>query len=107
MSLSAAQLIALAVVCAEALRLRRVASNLTQADIVERCEGTTGLEQFVLIERGKWPLVLKQCTAIAKAMDLTAEGEAQLPAACPHRQGTRAPDAHAAQRQNQSQAACV
>jgi hypothetical protein len=31
-------------VCAEARRLRRVASDLTQADIVERCEGTTGLD---------------------------------------------------------------
>jgi hypothetical protein len=51
---------------------------LTQASIVERCEGTTGVDQFVLIERGKWPLLSKQCTAIAKAMDLTAEGEAQL-----------------------------
>ena len=78
MSLSAAQLIASAEVCAEARRLRRVASDLTQADIVERCEGTTGVDQFVLIERGKWPLLSKPCTAIAKAMDLTAEGEAQL-----------------------------
>lgn len=52
MSLSAAQLMALAEVCAEARRLRRVARDLTQADIVERCEGTTGLDQFVRIERG-------------------------------------------------------
>jgi hypothetical protein len=78
MSLSAAQLMASAEVCAEARRLRRVASDLTQADIVERCEGTTGVDPFVRIERGKWPLLSKRCTAIAKAMDLTAEGEAQL-----------------------------
>jgi hypothetical protein len=78
MSLSAAQLMASAEVCAEARRPRRVASDLTQADLVERGEGTTGVDQFVRIERGKWPLLSKQCTANAKAMDLTAEGEAQL-----------------------------
>jgi hypothetical protein len=78
MSLAAAQLMASAEVCAEALRPRRVASDLTQADIVERCDGTTGVDQLVLIERGKWPLLSKPCTAMAKAMDLTAAGEAQL-----------------------------
>jgi hypothetical protein len=78
MSLSAAQLIASAEVCADARRLRRVASDLTQVDIVERSEGTTGVDQFVRIERGKWPLLSKPCTAIATAMDLTAAGEAQL-----------------------------
>lgn len=78
MSLSAAQRMASAEVCAEARRLRSVASDLTQSDIVERCEGTTGVDPFVRIERGKWPLLSKPCTAIAKAMDLTTEGEAQL-----------------------------
>jgi hypothetical protein len=78
MSLFAAQLIASAEVCADARRRLRVASDLTQVDIVERSEGTTGVDQFVLIERGKWPLLSKQCTAIAKAMDLTAACEAQL-----------------------------
>jgi hypothetical protein len=76
MSLSAAQLIAAAEVCAEALWPRRVASDWTPADSVERGEGTTGVDQFVRIERGKWPLLPKPCTAIAKAMDLPAEGEA-------------------------------
>jgi hypothetical protein len=51
---------------------------LTQADIVERSEGTTGVDQSVLIECGKWPLLSKPCTAMAKAMDLTAAGEAPL-----------------------------
>jgi hypothetical protein len=78
MSLFAAQLMASAEVCAEALRRLKVANDLTQADIVERSEGTTGVDQFVLIERGKWPLLSKPCTAIAKAMDLTAAGQAQL-----------------------------
>ena len=78
MSLSAAQLMASAEVCVEVRRLRSVASDLTQADSVERCEGTTGVEQIVRIERGKWLLLSKRCTAIAKAMDLTAAGEAQL-----------------------------
>ena len=78
MSLSAAQLMASAEVCAEARRLRSVASDLTQADSVERGEGTTGVDQFVRIERGKWPLLSKPSTAIAKAMGLTAEGNAQL-----------------------------
>jgi hypothetical protein len=44
MSLSAAQLMASAEVCAEARRLRSVASDLTQADIMERGEGTTGVD---------------------------------------------------------------
>ena len=65
-------------VCAEARRPRKVASDVTQADIVERCEGTTGVDSFARIERRKWPLLSKPCTAIAKAMDLTAAGEAQL-----------------------------
>ena len=30
------------------------------------------------IEHGKWSLLSKPCTAIAKAMDLPAEGEVQL-----------------------------
>jgi hypothetical protein len=78
MSLSAGPLIASAEVCAEARRPRSVASDVMQADIVERGEGTTGVDPFVRIECGKWPLLSKECTAIAKAMDLTAEGEAQL-----------------------------
>jgi hypothetical protein len=78
MSLFAAQLMASAEVCAEARRRLRVARDLTQADIVERSEGTTGVDQFVRIERGKWPLLSKPCTAMAKAMDLTAAGEAPL-----------------------------
>jgi hypothetical protein len=78
MSLAAAPLLASAEVCAEARQLRRIASDLTPADRVERCAGTTGVDQFVLIERGKWPLLSKPCTAIAKAMDLTAACDAQL-----------------------------
>ena len=76
MSLAAAPLMVLAEVCAEARRLRRIANDLTQADSVERCAGTTGVDQFVLIERGTWPLRSKPRTAIPKAMDPTAEGEA-------------------------------
>ena len=45
---------------------------------MERGEGTTGVDQFVRIERGKLPLLSKRCTAIAKAMDLCAEGEERL-----------------------------
>jgi hypothetical protein len=51
---------------------------LAQGDIVDRCEGATGVDQFVCIERGKWLLLSKLCTAIAKAMDLLVESEAQL-----------------------------
>ena len=53
MSLAAAPLLASSEVCAEARRLRRVASDLTQANLVARCEGTTGVDQFVRMERGK------------------------------------------------------
>ena len=77
MSLAAAPLMASAEVGAEARWLRRIASDLMQADSVERCAGTTGVDQFVLIEHGTWPLRSKPCTTIPKAMDLTAEGEAQ------------------------------
>ena len=44
MSLSAVQLMASAEVCAEARQLPRIASDLTPADIVERCEGNTGVD---------------------------------------------------------------
>jgi hypothetical protein len=64
-------------VCAEALQRLSLASDLTQADIMEHVKGPTGVEQFVRIERGTWPLLSQPCTAIAKAMDLTAAGEAQ------------------------------
>jgi hypothetical protein len=63
---------------AETLRRLRVVRDLTQAEIVERSEGTTGVDQFVRIERGKWPLRLKPCTAMAKAMDRVAAGQAPL-----------------------------
>ncbi len=69
MSLFAAQLVTSAEVRAEARRRLRVARDVTQADIVERPEGTTGVDQSVLIERGKWPLLSEPCTAMAKAMD--------------------------------------
>jgi len=74
MSLSAVQLITSAEVCAKARRLLRLASDLTQAGIVERSAGTAGVDQISLIERGKWPMLSKQCTTIAKALDLTDEG---------------------------------
>ena len=51
---------------------------MAQANIVEWCEGTTSLDPFVRIERGKWPLLSKHCPDIAKAMDLTAACETQL-----------------------------
>jgi hypothetical protein len=76
-SLSAAQLMASAEVCAETRRRLRVASDLTQADIVDHSNGPTGVDPCVLIERGRWPLLSKQSTGIATAMDLTAAGEAQ------------------------------
>jgi hypothetical protein len=80
---------------------------LTQADSVERCEGTTGVVKFVLIERGTWPLLSKPCTAIATAMDLIAEGEAQLllGALVDRAPERRKPMPHSAR--NQAQAACV
>lgn len=78
MSLSAAPLIASAEGCGEALRLLRVAGDLTQAGIVERSEGTIGVDQISLIERGKRPMLSKQCAAIAKALGRTDKDEAQL-----------------------------
>ena len=78
MSLSNAQPIASAEVCGEAPLRLRVASDLTQADTVERSEDATGMDQFVRIERVTWPLLSKQCTAVAKAIDLIAESETQF-----------------------------
>jgi hypothetical protein len=45
---------------------------------MEHSKGPTGVEQFGLIAREEWPLLSKPCTAIAKAMDLTAADEAEL-----------------------------
>jgi hypothetical protein len=52
--------------------------NLTQADLVTRSDGTIGADQISLIERGKRPMTSKQCTAIARALHLTDDDEAQL-----------------------------
>ena len=76
--LSVSQLMESADTSGDALRLIRAAKNLTQADIVARSEGTIGADQISLIERGKRPMTSKQCTAIARALNLTDAQEAQL-----------------------------
>ena len=78
MSLSVSQLIASADTSGEALRLLRAALNLTQAELVARADGAIGTDQISLIERGKRPMTSKQCTVIARALDLTDADEAQL-----------------------------
>jgi transcriptional regulator with XRE-family HTH domain len=78
MPISVSQLIASADTGGDALRLIRAAMNLTQADIVTRADGTIGADQISLIERGKRPMTSKQCTAIARALDLNDTDEAQL-----------------------------
>jgi transcriptional regulator with XRE-family HTH domain len=78
MPVSVSQLIASADTGSDALRLIRVAMNLTQADLVTRADGTIGADQISLIERGKRPMTSKQCTAIARALHLTDDDEAQL-----------------------------
>jgi transcriptional regulator with XRE-family HTH domain len=78
MPLSVSQLIESADTSGDALRLIRAAKDLTQADIVARSEGTIGADQISLIERGKRPMTSKQCTAIARALNLTDAQEAQL-----------------------------
>src|SRR5215831_13890750 len=78
MSLSVAHLIASADTSGEALRLLRAALNLTQADLVARADGAIGTDQVSLMERGKRPMTSKQCTVIARALDLTDADEAQL-----------------------------
>ena len=78
MPISVSQLIASADTGGDALRLIRAAMNLTQADIVTRSDGTIGADQISLIERGKRPMTSKQCTAIARALDLSDTDEAQL-----------------------------
>jgi transcriptional regulator with XRE-family HTH domain len=78
MPVSVSQLIASADTGGDALRLIRTAMNLTQADIVTRADGAIGADQISLIERGKRPMTSKQCTAIARALTLTDDDEAQL-----------------------------
>ena len=78
MPVCVSQLITSADTGGEALRLIRAAMNVTQADIVARSDGTIGADQISLIERGKRPMTSKQCTAIARALTLTDDDEAQL-----------------------------
>jgi transcriptional regulator with XRE-family HTH domain len=78
MPLSVSQLIASADTAGDALRLIRAAKDLTQADIAACAEGTIGVDQISLIERGKRPMTSKQCSAIARALCLTDAQEAQL-----------------------------
>lgn len=78
MPLSISQLIASADTAGDALRLIRAAQDLTQAEVVARAEGTIGVDQISLIERGKRPMTSKQCTAIARALNLTDAQEAEL-----------------------------
>ena len=78
MPVSVSQLMASADTGGDALRLIRAAMNLTQADLVARADGAIGADQISLIERGKRPMTSKQCTAIARALTLTDDDEAQL-----------------------------
>ena len=78
MPLSVSQLITSADTAGDALRLIRAAKDLTQADLVARAEGTIGVDQISLIERGKRPMTSKLCTAIARTLHLTDAQEAQL-----------------------------
>jgi transcriptional regulator with XRE-family HTH domain len=78
MPFSISQLIASADTAGDALRLIRAAKDLTQAEVVARAEGSIGVDQISLIERGKRPMTSKQCTAIAGALNLTDAQEAQL-----------------------------
>ena len=78
MPLSISQLMASADTAGDALRLIRAAQDLTQADLMARAEGSIGVDQISLIERGKRPMTSKQCTAIARALNLTDAQEAEL-----------------------------
>jgi transcriptional regulator with XRE-family HTH domain len=78
MPLAVSQLIASADTAGDALRLIRAAQNLTQADLVARAAGAIGVNQISLIERGKRPMTSKQCTAVARGLNLTDAQEAQL-----------------------------
>src|SRR3989442_4647936 len=78
MPVSVSYLIATADTGGAALRLIRAALNVTQADMVARADGAIGTDQISLIERGKRPMTSKQCTVIARALDLTDAHEAQL-----------------------------
>jgi transcriptional regulator with XRE-family HTH domain len=78
MPLSVSQLIEAADTSGDALRMIRAAKDFTQADIVARSEGAIGADQISLIERGKRPMTSRQCTAIARALNLTDAQEAQL-----------------------------
>jgi transcriptional regulator with XRE-family HTH domain len=75
---SVSQLMASADTAGDALRLIRAAQNLTQADLVARAEGAIGVDQISLIERRKRPMTSKQCTAVARGLNLTDAQEAQL-----------------------------
>jgi transcriptional regulator with XRE-family HTH domain len=75
---SVSQLMASADTAGDALRLIRAAQNLTQADLVARAAGTIGVDQISLIERRKRPMTSKQCTAVARGLNLTDAQEAQL-----------------------------
>jgi hypothetical protein len=77
-SLPAAPLMASAAVYDALLRLLGVSRGSTQADIVERAEGTFGVARISPIERGEWPMLSTRCTAIARALGLTDEGQSPL-----------------------------
>jgi len=78
MPVSISHLIASADTGGAALRLIRAAMNVTQAGLVARADGAIGADQISLIERGKRPMTSKQCTVIARALQLTDDDEAQL-----------------------------
>jgi transcriptional regulator with XRE-family HTH domain len=78
MPVSVSHLIASADTGGVALRLLRAAMNVTQADLVTRADGAIGADQISLIERGKRPMTSKQCTVVARALQLTDDDEAQL-----------------------------
>ena len=77
MPVSLSHLMASADTGGAARQLIRAALSVTQADLVARADGAIGADHISLIERGKRPMTSKQCTVIARALQLTDDDEVQ------------------------------
>ncbi len=78
MPMPISQLIRSAETSGEAIRIVRVAQDLTQGDVVQRSEGQLSADYISLVERGKRIPSPDMCSLFAKALALSGPDEEHL-----------------------------
>jgi len=78
MPMRISQLIRSVETAGDAIRLVRIAQNLTQGDVAQRTEGRLGVDYISLVERGKRIPSPAMCSLFVKALGLSESDEEHL-----------------------------